>query len=461
MGMGGAPASDRPLSINHGTTRTHTFGMAGYDAAAMPHREIEDFQARRSRGEASAVGFVESSLREIEALNPRLNAFVRVDAGGARVAARESDARCRDAAVRGPLDGVALGVKDNIDVAGLPTAAGIGALKARIAQRDAACIVRLREQGAVFLGKTLMDEAALSALGDNAVFGRCHNPRAHGRTAGGSSSGSAAAVAAGLCAAALGTDTLGSVRIPASYCGIVGFLPSAGRIDATGVLPLAPSFDRVGVLARSVADAACVAMALSDSIRAEPAPRAAIGVLRGLAPHVPDAILAAVEGTTHALVRAGQRIVELDAGTFDWSGARRAAFLVTEIEGAQVHGALLDDRASDITAALRDALEFGRRASAERVGRAREQIERARSAVLAWLAQCDVLLLPTTPQVAFPFGTAGQQSQADLTAPASIAGLPAISIPAGPAIEGLPAGAQLVAGPGRDTLLLGVAATVG
>ncbi len=109
-----------------------------------------------------------------------------------------------------------------------------------------------------------MDEAALGALGDNPVFGRCHNPRAHDHTAGGSSSGSAAAVAAGLCIAALGTDTLGSVRIPASYCGIVGFVPSAGRVDSTGVLPLAPSLDRIGVLARTVADAACVAMALFD-----------------------------------------------------------------------------------------------------------------------------------------------------------------------------------------------------
>ncbi|MGB8436452.1 MAG: amidase, partial [Burkholderiales bacterium] len=213
--------------------------------------EIAAFQARRVRGTSCAQDLVASRLRDIEAMNPRLNAFVCIDAAGAQAAARSSDERWHRGASWGPLDGIPLAVKDNIDVAGLPAAAGIGAFKARIAQRDATCIARLRERGAVFLGKTLMDEAALGALGDNSVFGRCHNPRALDHTAGGSSSGSAAAVAAGLCIAALGTDTLGSVRIPASYCGIVGFVPSTGRVDSTGVLPLAPSLDRIGVLART------------------------------------------------------------------------------------------------------------------------------------------------------------------------------------------------------------------
>lgn len=426
----------------------------------MADEWIGRFGTRRARGEASASGDVESRLRAIEACNPELNAFVCVDAKGARATARDSDERWRRDAARGPLDGIPLAVKDNIDVAGLPAAAGIAALKSRIARHDATCIARLRERGAVFLGKTLMDEAAFSALGDNSEFGRCQNPRAHGHTAGGSSSGSAAAVAAGLCVAALGTDTLGSVRIPASYCGIVGFVPGAGRLDSSGVLPLAPSFDRIGVLARSVADAACLAMALSDSLRAEAAPRASIGVLRGLTPGIPETILAAVESAAHALTRAGHRIVELDAGALDWSGARRGAFLVTEIEGAQVHAALLDDPSSGISASLRGALEFGRRADAERIDRARAQIERARGAVLAWLAQCDVLLFPTTPHVAFPFDAEVPTNQADLTALASIAGLPAISVPVDAAGGGLPIGAQLVAGPGQDALLLGVASRV-
>lgn len=427
----------------------------------MPHEGIADFQARRLHGEASALDLVESSLRDIEALNPRLNAFVRVETQSARAAARSSDQRWRRGAGRGALDGIPVAVKDNMDVAGLPTAAGIGALRARLAHRDAVCVARLRERGAIVLGKTLMDEAAFGAVGDNPAFGRCRNPRAHGHTPGGSSSGSAAAVAAGLCTAALGTDTLGSVRIPASYCGIVGYVPGAGLIDSTGVLPLAPSLDRIGVLARTVADAACVAMTLCDSIRIEPAPCASIGVLRGLESFVPDAILTAVDETARALQRAGHRIVEVDAGAFEWTNARRAALLLTEVEGARVHAALLDDPGADISPALRNALEFGRRASAERIERALAHVERARGAMIEWLSSCDVLLLPATPQVAFPVVAEAPANQADLTVPASIAGLPAVSVPAGTAAAGLPAGAQLVAARGRDALLLGVASSVG
>jgi aspartyl-tRNA(Asn)/glutamyl-tRNA(Gln) amidotransferase subunit A len=427
----------------------------------MPASAICDFQAHRDRGATTACAFVESCLGEISARNPRLNAFVHVDAEAARAAARASDERSRRGATLGLLDGVPLAVKDNIDVVGMPAAAGIGAFAARMPLRDAHCIARLRAQGVVFLGKTLMDEAALGATGDNPSFGRCHNPLAYGYTAGGSSSGSAAAVAAGLCAAALGTDTLGSVRVPASYCGVVGYVPSAGLVEMDGVMPLAPSLDRLGVLARSVVDVACVGAALSDAIRLAPAPRAAIGVLRGLESLVPGGIRGAIAATAHALAGAGHRIVEIDAAAYDWAGARRAAFLRTEIEAARVHAALLADASAEISTALRDALEFGRRASAERTERAAAQIERAHAGFQDVLAQCEVLLLPTTPQVAFPLSGEVPSNQADLTAPASIAGLPAVTVPAGETAEGLPVGAQLVAAHGQDTLVLGVAAGIG
>lgn len=427
----------------------------------MPREGIRAFQARRDRGEATAQAFGEACLTEIAALNQQLNAFVCVDADGARTAARASDDRRRRGIALGPLDGIPLAVKDNIDVAGLPAASGIAALKARTPRVDAACIARLRGQGAVLLGKTLMDEAALGALGDNASFGRCHNPVARGYTAGGSSSGSAAAVASGLCPAALGTDTLGSVRIPSSYCGIVGYVPSRGLVDATGVMPLAAALDRVGVLARSADDAAIVAEALSDSIRIAPTPVVAVGLLRGLDAFVRAEILAAVDGVASVLAGKGHRIVEVSSDGFDWTGVRRAAFLLTEVEGAGVHAALLDDPAADLSGGLRAALEYGRRASRERVDRAVTQIDGACATIHGWLARCDVLLLPTTPQVAFAFGAEVPSNQADLTVPASIAGHPAVSVPAGALTGGLPVGAQLVAAHGRDALLLGVAASLG
>lgn len=313
-----------------------------------------------------------------------------------------------------------LAVKDNIDVAGMPCAAGMEPLRGRIAQHDAPCVARLRAAGYTAVGKTLMDEAAFGATGDNAWFGRCHNPARHGYTPGGSSAGSAAAVAAGLCDAALGTDTLGSVRIPASYCGVVGYLPSRGLIDSTGVTPLMPEFDRVGVLARSIDEAARVASVMAGRL-IEAKAGASVGRLEGI----------------------------------DWGSLRRAALLLVEVQAARVHAPFL--QSPKISRELKAALEFGRMASAERVGRARERVEEAKRRLEALLDRYDVLVLPTTPQTAFPFDAPVPETQADFTVPASIAGLAAISVPAQKR-DGLPLGMQVI---GRDdALVLGAAATL-
>jgi len=322
--------------------------------------------------------------------------------------------------IGGGEPGLRLAVKDNIDVAGMPCAAGLEALRGRIAQRDAPCVARLRAAGYTVVGKTLMDEAAFGALGDNPWFGRCHNPLRHGYTPGGSSAGSAAAVAAGSCDAALGTDTLGSVRIPASYCGVVGYVPGRGLIDPAGVLPLMPEFDRVGVLAPSVADAARVASVMAG---------------RALEP------------------RPGASVAELHDPEVDLGGLRRAALLLVEKEAA---GSLLG--LPKLSPTLRAALEYGRNATPERISRARQRIEEARRWLDERLARYDVLVLPTTPQTSFAFDRAVPETQADFTVLASIAGLAAISIPAEER-EGLPMGVQVV---GRDdALVLGVAATLG
>ncbi|OAI51782.1 hypothetical protein AYO46_07240 [Betaproteobacteria bacterium SCGC AG-212-J23] len=314
--------------------------------------------------------------------------------------------------------GLRLAVKDNIDVAGMPTAGGMEPYRGRIAQRDAPCVARLKAAGYTVVGKTLMDEAAFGALGDNPWFGRCHNPHRHGYTCGGSSAGSAAAVAAGLADVALGTDTLGSVRIPASYCGVVGYLPGRGVIDGAGVMPLMPEYDRVGVLAPAVADAARVA---------------------SISP------------------RSGARVRELPA-TIDLAALRRAALLMVEIEAARIHAALLDDPGSKISAPLRTALRFGRDAKLDRVEKARARIAEAGRWLDELFRDCDVLVLPTTPGPAFPFDQPAPESQADFTVLASVAGLAAISVP-GKTVDGLPNGVQAM---GRDdALVLGVAAGLG
>lgn len=318
--------------------------------------------------------------------------------------------------VGGGKPGLRLAVKDNIDVLGMPSAGGMEPYRGRIAPRDAPCVARLRAAGYTVVGKTLMDEAAFGALGDNPWFGRCHNPHRQGYTCGGSSAGSAAAVAAGLADAALGTDTLGSVRIPASYCGVVGYLPSRGLIDNTGVMPLMPAFDRVGVLAPSVASAARVASLMAGR---ELAPRSGASVTE----RVPENL----------------------------GALRRAALLLVEVEAARIHAALLDDPGAKISPPLRAALNFGRAASAERIDKAKARIAEAKR----WLEGSDVIVLPTTPGPAFAFDAPVPPSQADFTVLASVTGVAAISVPA-KTIDGLPVGLQVL-GP-DDALVLGVAA---
>ena len=324
-----------------------------------------------------------------------------------------------------------LAVKDNIDVAGLPTTAGLQAWRKRIAQHDAPVVSTLKKHGAVIVGKTLMDEAAFGALGDNPWYGRVHNPARHGYTAGGSSAGSAAAVASGEADLALGTDTLGSVRIPASYCGVVGYVPGAGRIDMTGVIPLAPSFDRVGFFTRTVAEMAAIIETESDT------PIPSVKVLTAH-PHV---------------LQAAERLhaVPIETAAFDWGALRRAMLLQIEIEAAPLLA--LDS----LSPRLRAALEFGKNATPEQRARAEATMEAARKTFRAWMGS-DLLLLPSTPGPAFPFDAPVPADQADYATLSSLLGLPAISVPSPVAPGELPIGVQLVGPLGSDAPLLATAA---
>lgn len=334
------------------------------------------------------------------------------------------------------MSGFRLAVKDNIDVAGLPTTAGLQAWRNRIAQHDAPVVSTLKKNGAVIVGKTLMDEAAFGALGDNPWYGRVHNPARHGYTCGGSSAGSAAAVALGDADLALGTDTLGSVRIPASYCGVVGYVPSAGRINMAGVTPLAPSFDRVGFFTRTVGEMTAFTETGGDS--------SALSV-RALTSH------RQVEQAAARLRRAGVEVTAIDARAFDWGALRRAMLLQIEIEAAPLL------QLESLSEQLRAALEFGKNAAPERRARAEATMQSARKTFRAWMGS-DLLLLPSTPGPAFPFDTPVPADQADYATLSSLLGLPAISVPALVAPGELPIGVQLVAPAGKDASLLATAA---
>ena len=427
---------------------------AGVDA--IVRAGVLELAAAVRAGRTSARDAIETYLEHIARHDPGLNAFIAVGAEMARAAAEAVDRRRRAGASLGALAGVPLAVKDNLDVAGLVTTAGISASRDAPAARDASCVARLRGADAVLLGKTNMDEAAFGATNENPHFGRCHNPHRHDFTPGGSSGGAAAAVAAGLAAAALGSDTLGSVRIPASYCGCVGFKPTRGSIPTWGLMPLSVSLDEIGVIARSVGDCGAVFDAIRDAdpVGTRPAElaRARIGVIAGTG--VASEIAAAIALAAAALGACGCAVERRDLAGIDLARLRRAALLIAEAEGARVHARLLSDPASGISQILRDGLGYGAAQAPERVAQARETLREAAQRLDALFASVDLILLPTTPQAAFAFTSAAPSNQADFTALANAGGHPALSVPAGGSSDALPLAVQIVGKRNGDALVL-------
>lgn len=423
-------------------------------------------------GRIDSTSLTATCLEAIAQDNPRLNAFVTLDPG-ALEAARQSDARHGNGPAVGRLDGLPVAIKDNLDVAGLPTGAGLPGRGTRIASSDAAVVARLRAAGAVILGKTQLDEGALGTMTANPHSGPTQNPFRAGFTAGGSSGGSAAAVAAGLCAFALGSDTLGSVRIPASHCGVIGMRPTPGEISTRGMVRGARRLDSIGVLARSVPDIAMVLQTLAGFDEEDPRSRrrrvplaipdwqptqlrsgfvpdlAAIGV-------VPE-VCAAFQNAIDLLgPRLGQSS-EVDFSAYDFARMRRAALLVMESELAIECAADLADAAHPVSARLRGMLEFAYGKSAVDYAAADRMLDRAVVFSRHVFTDIDVLVLPTMPHGPYRLDAAERANDADLTAFASLAGCPAISLPMGTLADGLPIGLQLVGRPGSDLRLLELA----
>jgi aspartyl-tRNA(Asn)/glutamyl-tRNA(Gln) amidotransferase subunit A len=375
----------------------------------------------------------------------------------------------------GPLAGITCAVKDNIDVAGMPTTAGFAGGAGRIARADAPAVAGLRRAGAAILGKVAMHEGALGATTD--VPRLCHNPLRHGFTPGGSSGGSAAAVAAGLAELAIGTDTMGSVRIPAAYCGVVGLKPTAGLVPRGGVVPLSPTLDHLGTLARMPRLAAMGLEAMVSDDPADPASRPApagwravpdaaptiAGLRIGLPQPVLDApmespLRAAWNEAAGRLRALGATVAPVAVPGWEPGPTRRAGLLVTEAEAAALHEALLAEPDA-VSAGFRAALVYGRDAGAVRLARATFRLAEARAGALRALDACDLLLMPTAPQRAFAHGAPVPPDQADFTALANVAGLPAIAIPW--AAEGLPASVQIVGRAHAEALVAGVAEALG
>ena len=447
-------------------------------------------EAVRAR-EVSASALVTQSLWRIEAVDPRVNAFTDVTAPRALARAAQLDAWIANATEAQksalPLLGVPFAVKNLYDVAGLATRAGskIGRESAPAA-RDALLVRRMEAAGAVLVGALNMDEYAYGFTTENSHDGPTRNPHDLARIAGGSSGGSAAAVACGQVPLTLGSDTNGSIRVPASLCGVFGLKPTYGRLPRTGTYPFVASLDHLGPFARSVEDLALAYDALQGPDASDPAcaqrplePTAdgrafevrklRIAILDGyFADHAGAQARAAVKRVAQALRDLGCAVGHLELP--EAATARAAAFLIGNAEGGQLHLADLRRRAADFEPLSRDRFLAGALLPAAWVLQAqRFRLWFARQ-VAHLLADVEVLLAPATPTAATPIGSewmeiegarfATRPSMGLLTQPISCIGLPVCAVPVWEASHRLPIGVQVIAAPWREDRVLQVAAAL-
>ncbi|WP_448578769.1 amidase [Thermaurantiacus sp.] len=405
-------------------------------------------------GRMSVTAVTDHYLERIARLDPGLHAFTHVDAEGARASARTSAARVEAGRAR-PLEGVPVAIKANLAVKGLPWHGGFGAFADRIATADAAAVHRLRDAGAVILGVLNLHEGALGATTNNPFFGATGNPHRPGFTPGGSSGGSGAAVAAGLCVAALGTDTLGSIRIPAALCGVYGLKPTHGLVPSDGLMPLVARWDAIGPLARSVDDLASVMAVLAPCPPMPPAERVA------LLSSVDQVEMAPAVAAGYRLARDLLKGLGLSVETrevlVDHHRARLCGFVIAAREAEATFAGAMAAHPQGFSPAFRASLAFARGFSDSALAEGEAQLAATAQALRAVLLTADAILLPATPQPAFPHDGPVPVSQADFTALANIAGLPAVALPSGWTRDGLPVGVQLMGRAGSESMLLDLA----
>lgn len=408
-----------------------------------------------TKGTVTPTDYLEFCLAQIERLNPAINAVLDIYTDTARLAAEASAARYAEGKPRSMIDGMPIGVKANIAVRGYVCHGGIKAYADNIAKHDAEIVHQLRRAGAIIIGSLNMEEGALGAQTDNPWFGKTYNPIKEGYTPGGSSGGSAAAVAAGMMPASIGTDTMGSVRIPSSYCGVVGFKPSPGTYSTDGVMLLSTTLDTVGTHTRSVRDAAMIYSAVTN-FKGNLEARAP----RNISPF--DISGSDVQADVRAGFEAALEGLNLPLtapvlSVYDYSKQRRAGLIISEVEGAKFHVAKDFENSGGFSDHFKSMLSYGASVPQEKVKDAHQRVSQARSLADGLFKHAGALIAPTAPQTAFKFGDDVPTNQADFTAFANFAGLPAISLPAGDDSGGLPMGVQIMGKAGRDRALLGMA----
>ena len=437
--------------------------------------------ARRVRErDVSPVELTAACLERIAALDAEVNAFITVMADEAVYDARRIELELDRGESPGPLAGVPIAIKDLFDTASVRTTAGSKFFTDRVPDRDAAVVEKLRDAGAVIIGKLNMHEWALGVTNDNPHYGACHNPCALDRITGGSSGGSAAALAAGMCCGALGSDTGGSIRIPAALCGIVGLKPTYGRVSTRGVVPLSWSLDHIGPMARQVADVALLLQVIAgrdvadvgsanvrtDDYVAEIEDGVAgwrIGVIGDeWLGDIDSDVRTAVRGAIDTLATAGAWIEELAAP--DLLDTARLNGLMTTADAAAFHRERIDrspdDFGQDVLTRLRRGAAYGAADYAD----ARRRQTLVRRTFESWFVEhggeLDAVVLPTTPCPAPRLAGLDPVTAAPiltrLTAPFNFTGLPALSVPCGVTSEGLPVGLQVVGAPWAERRVLRV-----
>jgi aspartyl-tRNA(Asn)/glutamyl-tRNA(Gln) amidotransferase subunit A len=469
---------------------------------SAPLGTLHELRAQLDAGRLSAVELLEGCLARIAALDPKLHAFLGLRAERARAEAARADARIRAGAPLSPLDGLPLASKDILVLAGEPTTCASRILEGFVSPYTATALARLSGAGAVLVGRTNLDEFAMGSSTEHSCAGPTRNPWDLSRTPGGSSGGSAAAVAAGLVPGALGSDTGGSIRQPAAFCGVVGLKPTYGRVSRWGLVAFASSLDQVGVFSRTAADAAWLLEAiaghdpLDSTSLPEPAPRlrpALTGDVAGLVVGLPREYFEAEGADPASLARVREAVAELERG-----GAKLREVSLPHTRFAVATYYLIATAEASSNLARYDGVRYGRRARAasgltDMYRRTRSEgfgAEVKRRILLGTYVlsagyydayyrkaqqvrtllrrdfeeafrACDVLATPTAPEPAFPLGErAGDPLRMYLsdfyTVSANLAGLPALSLPCGLA-GGLPVGLQLLAAPLEEATLLRVA----
>jgi len=444
----------------------------GDDLTELTIREAADLVHKKK---LSPVELTTACLARIGQVNPTLNAFITVTTESALQQAREAEAEVIRGKWRGLLHGIPIALKDLFDTAGVRTTAGSAVFKDRIPAKDAEVVRKLKAAGAVLLGKTNMQEFAFGGTSITSYFGAVHNPWELSHIAGGSSGGSAAALAGGLCYGALGSDTAGSVRLPASHCGIVGLKPTYGLVSIRGVIPLSWSLDHVGPMARTVADTAVLLQAIagydeedttSEQISVDdyaPALRANVASLRigvprefffaGLDPEIEAAMKQAL--SVLGKLTAGIRDVALPANTME-----TLRDVVRAAEAYAYHREFVTKTPELYQPLTLKRIRAGADVTAPAYIQARRDLAQVRRSAAKWFESVDLLVTPTLP---IPPAAISDPRAEDIlptvrnTSPFDVNGWPAISVTSGFTNQGLPMGLQIIGPHGGESVVFQLA----